>query len=49
MLFRTDYYRQLKMELLLKKFNLDIENLSVMTDAENQDIRIKAEYKVSKL
>ena len=36
-------------ELLLKKFNLDIENLSVMTDAENQDIRIKAEYKVSKL
>ena len=36
-------------ELLTKKFNLAVENLSVMTEVENQDTRIKVEYKVSKL
>lgn len=36
-------------EILTKKFNLAVENLSVMAEVENQDTRIKVEYKVSKL
>ena len=36
-------------ELLTKKLKLDVETLSVMTEVENQDTRIKVEYKVSKL
>lgn len=36
-------------ELLTKKLKLDVETLFVMTEVENQDTRIKVEYKVSKL